>query len=88
MSEHEQPFALDELPARAPWWPWSPWSTGQKIRNGEMTAIREGRRVWVTEALLRRYLEERAQKAPSPYRLSDEQKAKRRDARTVGKSQP
>lgn len=89
MSEHDEPFALAELPTRAPWWPLSPWSTGQKIRRGQMAAIRVGRRILVTEALLRRYLTERVAKEQSPYTpLSAEQKAARREKRARSTAQP
>lgn len=58
MSDDTIPFGLSELPTRAPWWPHSPWSTWRRIRRGEMAVIRDGRRIWVTVQLLKRYLDE------------------------------
>lgn len=58
MSDDTIPFALSALPERAPWWPLSPWATWARIRKGRMAAIRDGRRIYVTVELLRRYLAE------------------------------
>jgi hypothetical protein len=58
MSDDSIPFALADLPQRAPWWHLSPWATWRRIRRGEMAAIRDGRRIFVTVELLRRYLDE------------------------------
>lgn len=62
MSDDTIPFALAELPERAPWWPLSPWATWSRIRKGQMAAIRDGRHIFVTVELLRRYLDERVEK--------------------------
>jgi hypothetical protein len=58
MTHDEIPFMLAALPERAPWWPYSPWATWRRIRRGQMAAIRDGRRIYVTIELLRRYLAE------------------------------
>lgn len=62
MGDNETPFPLSELKNRAPWWPHSAWATWQRIRTGRMAAIRDGRRIFVTVELLRRYLEEHVAK--------------------------
>lgn len=62
MTDDSIPFALSELPERAPWWPLSPWATWRRIRTGEMAAIRDGRRIYVTIELLRRYLAEHVER--------------------------
>jgi hypothetical protein len=62
MGNDSIPFALSELPERAPWWPLSPWATWSRIRKGKMAAIRDGRRYFVTIELLRRYLDEQTGK--------------------------
>ncbi|HEX4355627.1 MAG TPA: hypothetical protein VHZ95_22025 [Polyangiales bacterium] len=64
MSDDQIPFALAQLPERAPWWPHSPWATWKRIRDGKMAAIRDGkRRIYVTTALLRQYLTEHVTQA-------------------------
>lgn len=62
MDDDTIPFALADLRERAPWWPLSPWATWNRIRTGRMAAIRDGRRIYCTIALLRRYLAERVEK--------------------------
>lgn len=58
MSDDDLPISIDDLPTRCPWWPYSPWATRHRIRTGRMAAIRDGRRMYVSVALLRRYLAE------------------------------
>lgn len=62
MSDDAIPFALAQLPERAPWWPHSPWATWRRIRRGQMAAIIDGRKIFVTIDLLRRYLAEHVEK--------------------------
>jgi hypothetical protein len=62
MGDNSIPFALAELPERAPWWPYSPWATWRRVRTGKMAAIIDGRRIYVTVELLRRYLDEHVTK--------------------------
>jgi hypothetical protein len=73
MSEDDIPFALADLPERAPWWPLSPWATWKRIRAGKLAAIRGSRKLYVTAALLRAYLAEQVQKDDRPVARSRRQ---------------
>ena len=53
---------LDRL-SEFPWWPFSQWQTAKLIRDGTLGCVRVGRRVFVTEALLRDFVERHTVKA-------------------------
>ena len=66
MGDDQIPFSLAELAERAPWWPLSHWATWKRIRDGKMAAIRDGKRIYITIALLRQYLAEHVTQAVQP----------------------
>lgn len=49
---------LKDVPTTFPWWPHSVWVTGNEIRKGRLGCVRRGRRIYVTEELLRAFIAE------------------------------
>jgi hypothetical protein len=57
MTHDHEPIALADLKQEVPWWPFSAWWTAKLIRDKQLAAVRIGRRVFATRALLQEFIE-------------------------------
>lgn len=52
----DTPIPLSALKTEVPWWPFGPWWTGKLVRDGKLSCIRLGRRIFFTRAILDAYV--------------------------------
>ena len=55
--DEEKLIRVEDLKDRYPWWPWSVAATYRWIRLGKLRAVKIGRRVFLTPALIREFIE-------------------------------